>query len=272
MNRPNWYSDQPPGGGANVPPFRAWTATQQLLTVLAAVFLAQLVFDVVGRFLALRADLLANPLQWYRFVTYSLLHDSQSLGHLAVNALTIFFIGSALEYDLGGKRRYFAFCAAAAAFAGLAWLIVAWLMGGATGPLIGASGIAFAMIVAFAAIDPQRTVMLIVIPMRAWALALVMMLFALFGALMAPDAGVAHTAHLGGGIFGFLWVRGRHRIEGLAEEWESRRAKSSHRREVDLRREVDRLLAKIHETGMSSLSRAERKFLESASRELQKKR
>ncbi len=276
MNRPNWYSDERPSGRFQIPPVNLWSGTQQLLVLLVVVYLLQLTlaqFAVpFSDYLALSANKLANPLQWYRFGSYALAHDPRDLWHLFFNGLMIWFFGNPVESELGSKRSYFTFCACAAVFSGLTWLVVEMVRTSDPGSVIGASGIVFALIVAFATYDPQRTVLLIIFPMRAWVMASICMLFALFLSLARGDSGVAHVAHLGGGVFGYLAVRYRSRFDDLLDDLERKRVMAARRHDVETRREVDRILDKINQSGINSLTKAERRFLESASRELQKKR
>lgn len=274
MNRPNWYSDDdPPNGRFQVPPIRMWSGTQQLLVLLVVVLFLQLTLDV-GKWLWLSSDTIANPLQWYRFVTYSLAHSEFGIGHLFFNGIAIFYFGNAVESDLGGRKPFFVFCASAAAFAGLAWLVVQFFADSPS-TLIGASGIAYALTVAFATVDPQRVIMLFaVIPVRAWALAVIVMVLALFNLFMDSGGrdGVAHMAHFGGGVFGFLAIRYRGRFEDLLDAVEHKRVTVARARETELRAEVDRILDKINQSGINSLTKSERRSLETASKDLQKRR
>lgn len=273
MNRPNWYEDEPePGARHQIPPISMWSGTVQFLVLLVVVLIAQLI-SPLGEFLALERERVANPLHWYRFVTYALAHSEASPWHLAFNALIIWSFGNPVESELGSRKAFYGFAACAAVFSGLAWLIVELLSDGSrSASLIGASGIAYALVVAFATFDPHRSVMLLVFSMKAWVLATVLMLFALFFSLSARADGVAHVAHLAGGLFGYAAVRYRGRVDDFVFAIEQKRAESAQRQETETRREVDRLLEKIHQSGISSLSKAERKFLETASRELKKRR
>lgn len=273
MNRPNWYEDEPaPGARHQIPPISMWSGTVQLIVLLVVVLILQLI-SPLGEILALERDRVANPLHWYRFVSYALAHSESSPWHLAFNALFIWSFGNPVESELGSKKAFYGFAALAAAFAGLAWVLVEVLSDGArNASLVGASGIAYAFVVAFAAFDPHRTVMLLVFSMKAWVLATVLMLFALFFMLSEQGDGVAHVAHLAGGLFGYLAVRYRGRVDEWVFAIEKKRVETTQRQESETRREVDRLLEKIHQTGISSLTKAERKFLETASRELKKRR
>ena len=275
MDRRTWYEDD--GGGPdrastlNFQPIGSWSANSLLMLTLAVIFFVQLVFPGFSSWFDLRPVDLVNPLRWYELVTYSLLHDDRSILHLGFNCLMLFFFGPPVEALVGGRKPYVAFCAAGAASAALAYVMVAVLWSNPSIPMIGASGICYAVLVALATYDPQREVMLIVIPVKLWALATILMVAALFLQLMSPGDGVAHPAHLGGGVFGFLFVRYRSRFRGAVAQVQSKRAQARWQQQVDRKAEIDRLLEKISESGITSLTRAERRFLDSASKEMRKR-
>jgi len=88
----------------------------------------------------------------------------------------------------------------------------------------------------------------------------------------AAGAGTtAHLAHLGGALMGFVWFR---RGDVVAQvQMKRRREKAQKHAEAHSseRREMDRILAKIQTSGLSSLDKAERSFLDRRSRELRQK-
>lgn len=274
MDRPHWHSDTPEDRGStlSVPPIRTWSANSLLLLTLVVVFFLQLVFDGFQELLELRPAALANPLQWYRLVTYSLLHSQGDLLHLGMNCLLLFYFGPSIEHLVGSRGRYLAFCAAGAAVAALTYAVETLLQSGST-PMIGASGICYAVLVAVATYDPQRLILFFgLIPVKLWALAAILMLSELLLSLMPGSGVVAHVAHLGGGMFGYAYIRYRSRFAALMVLHQQRRDAAARQRSVDRRQEIDRLLDKITNEGIGSLSRSERKFLESASREFRNPR
>lgn len=282
MDRPNWYEDDDDSGPRSrlsVPPLRTWSGNSLLLlTLVVMLFLQLLMRSVAGvhlqDYLGLDPSGLANPLRWYQFVTYALLHDETSLLHLGFNCLLLWFLGPPVEAVLRTRGRYLAFCAVAAAVAGLAYVVEGFLSGRPPVPMIGASGICYAVLVAFATYDPQRQIMLLFppIPIKAWALAAILMGASLLWHMMQGAGGVAHIAHLGGGVFGFLFIRHRGRLDRALELVQEKRIRAQVERERDRRREIDRILDKISRSGIGSLSRAERRFLESASKDYRHRR
>jgi membrane associated rhomboid family serine protease len=109
---------------------------------------------------------------------------------------------------LWGTRRYLQFYGASVLAAALAQLLIAMLMG-SPAPTVGASGGLFGLLLAFGMLFPHRTVMPLFppIPMKARTFV------ALYGGLelllgvMSPMGGVAHFAHLGGMLGGWLVIR-----------------------------------------------------------------
>ena len=139
----------------------------------------------------------------WQVVTYSFLHGS--FNHLFFNMLGLWMFGSELEH-LWGQRRYLQFYFASVIAAALTQLAVGALVG--AGPTIGASGGLFGLLLAFAMLFPNRTILLFfVIPMKAKWLALLYGVLELYQGVYVMNSGVAHFAHLGGMLGGFLTLR-----------------------------------------------------------------
>jgi len=140
----------------------------------------------------------------WQVLSYAFLHGD--MGHLFFNMLGLFMFGSELE-RLWGQRRYLQFLLAGVLSAALAQLIITALLGSNV-PTVGASGALYAMLLAYAMLFPNRTIMPLIppIPMKAKTFVMV------FGALellmgLTGFSGVAHFAHLGGMVGGFLMIR-----------------------------------------------------------------
>jgi membrane associated rhomboid family serine protease len=139
-------------------------------------------------------------------LTYSFLHAS--LTHLAVNMLAILLFGSDVEHELGPGRYilYYLGCVAAAALVQLAFAIIA---GSVDRPTLGASGGVFGLLLAFGMMFPrQKLVPLILpIPVPAWLFVGFYALLELGLGIVETQDGVAHFAHLGGMLGGWLLMR-----------------------------------------------------------------
>ena len=141
----------------------------------------------------------------WQVATYSFLHGSMT--HLFFNMLGLWMFGAELE-QLWGPKRFMQFFAASVLTAALAQLLVASLTG-AHYPTVGASGGLFGLLLAFGMMFPNRTIIPLFppIPMKAKVfVALYGGLELMFG-VTGTMQGVAHFAHLGGMLGGFLMIR-----------------------------------------------------------------
>jgi membrane associated rhomboid family serine protease len=139
-------------------------------------------------------------------VTYAFLHGG--LGHLFFNMLGLYMFGADLE-RVWGPRRYLVYYAVSVLSAAVAQLAFAALAGSNV-PAIGASGAVFGLLLAFAMYFPHRMVVLIFppIPMPAWLFATLYGAIELVLGVTGTASGVAHFAHLGGMVGGYLLIRG----------------------------------------------------------------
>lgn len=204
-------------------------------------------------------------LRIWQLATYMFLH--LGLWHLVVNMLMLWFFGPAIE-SAWGRREFLRYYFFTGIGAGLCSFITAF---GSSVPVIGASGAIFGILVAYAIVFPETIILLFFIfPMKIKHAVLVLAGINLLGALSTPDAGIAYFAHLGGGLFGYLylkseWLRRKLTYWRLPDlkSWQTKRAsRKSQSAQQDLDRQVDIVLDKVSKYGMESLSRRERKILE----------
>ena len=215
-----------------------------------------------------------------------------SFGHLFTNMLVLFFFGPPLEGRWGS--RFFIKYYLITGFSGALFsaLLYSWV---GPMPMIGASGAIFGLLVAFAMNWPDAKIYLyFLFPVPAKWFVAVLGLFALFSTVRGAGGNIAHWAHLGGLVTGFVYLRYGDRIgrtlgKALFKEKprlvqvERRGNKSTKNpkpqarrwrkgKEVDSLDEVDRILDKIRESGMDSLTPKERLFLHEMSRQYKKTR
>ncbi len=147
----------------------------------------------------------------WQLVTYAFLHDPHNFTHLLFNMLALLMFGAPLEYTWGNRRfaTYYFVCVVGAGLCQLG--VTSWLVaqGNAVGATIGASGGVFGLLLAYGMLFPNQRVMLLIppIPMKARTLVLVYGAIELFLGVTGTQAGVAHFAHLGGMLFGWLLIR-----------------------------------------------------------------
>lgn len=141
----------------------------------------------------------------WQLLTYSFLHGG--LMHLAFNMYGLWMFGSELE-RVWGSRRLAVFYFASVLAAAVTELFVAALLG-TSAPTVGASGGLFGLLMGFAILFPQRRIMLLIppIPMSARVFVTLYGLIELFLGVTGTAAGIAHFAHLGGLLGGWLVIR-----------------------------------------------------------------
>ena len=145
----------------------------------------------------------------WQLLTYGFLHGSPA--HLIFNMLALLLFGPQLEYTWGPKR-FLAFYLVCVVGAGLCQLgVVSWALaqGGRPYPTLGASGGVFGLLLAYGMLFPNQRLMLLFppIPMRARTLVIVYGVIELVLGISGTRSGVAHFAHLGGMLFGWLLIQ-----------------------------------------------------------------
>lgn len=141
----------------------------------------------------------------WQVLTYAALHGN--FIHLFFNAFMVWMLGAMLESQWG-TRRYIQFvlaCVVSAAVVHLGFTLLGFFP---AGPALGISGLAYGLLLAYGLMYPDQKLMLLIPPVPIKAKYLVMILggLALFMGLAAPG-GVAHFAHLGGMLGGWLMMR-----------------------------------------------------------------
>lgn len=200
----------------HVPP-----VTRKLLWIMAIVFLLQQFIEVQlapfmlwpwGDF-TVGMDSEGLPMRIgfmpWQLLTYGFMHGG--MGHLFFNCLALFQFGSRLEYTWGSKRylTYFLVCIVGAGLCQLA--VTSYLYDQTQGPIptIGASGGVFGLLLAYGMLFPKERLMLLIppIPMSARTLVIVFGVIELVMGVTGTANGIAHFAHLGGMLFGWLLIR-----------------------------------------------------------------
>ena len=300
------------------------TMTKNLLVVNVLAFIATFVFERSGvdltRLLGLHF-FLASEFHIYQFITYMFLHGGFT--HILFNMFALWMFGSVIERVWGPKKFlfYYICCGVGAGFTQELVQYITYSMediaayqyvnaGGVQmstdayinlWTTIGASGAVYGILLAFGMIFPNERLFIIPFPfpIKAKWLILGYIAIELFSAMSGPGDGVAHMAHLGGMLFGFLLIRywqkhpdssagfGRSRgqefFDNLKRKYDARQTQqhmnaehtSDPRRETDEeynarqrknQEEVDAILDKIRKSGYDSLTKEEKKKLFDQSR------
>jgi membrane associated rhomboid family serine protease len=268
------------GGGRGGSFFSHAPITRTLLLLCVGVTLLSLVArNWIGAgdptaWLALSLD---NAPFVYPFFTYVFPHSTYNPLHIILNMLMLWWLGQELESRLG-KTRYLTLFFGAAVFGALAHLAFTLALREARGGmLMGASGGVFALIFFIARETPSRPFFFYFVQIPARVLAFLLLVLEVWPLLFGRfDAdGVAHACHLAGAAYGFVWQRhpfdafaALDRARGVLRE---RAAERTAANESADDAEMDRLLRKIHDQGMPSLTASERRFLEERSRALKRR-
>ena len=261
---------------------------------------------------------MASDFQVYQLVTYMFMHAG--IEHIAFNMLALWMFGRVVETVWGPRKFlfYYIFCGIGAGvmqeIAQFFWLYstlnsqlslgvfdafsvmsqMSEQLNGLT--TVGASGAIYAILLAFGMIFPEERIFIfpLPIPIKAKWFVIFYAGVELFSALATPGDHVAHLAHLGGMLFGFLLIRywrksisghygGRSRgqefFDKMRTSWEKRSRKQSgptdnsgsynrhgsdwdyNSRKKSQQEEVDRILDKIRKSGYESLTREEKQTL-----------
>ena len=246
-----------------------------LLIVNVAIYLVGVLFPPLGLSLegwfVLRSQVWITAVQPWRLVTYQFLHDRFSVWHIFFNMLGLYFLGPALESQWGG-RRFLLFYLICGACGGLFYLLLTALGFLQPGFLLGASGSILAVLAACAILFPHTTVVLLIfpIPIRVAAAGLVAA-YTLSILISQGNAG-GDAAHIGGMAAGAAYVLLTPRWEQLYLKRRAWSSKKNLQREQDLQVEVDRILAKVHQSGLHSLTSSEKKTLRRATEEENRRR
>ncbi len=140
----------------------------------------------------------------YQLVTYAFLHGG--LMHLLLNMYALWLFGSRME-NVWGPRNFVIYYLVCVIGAALVQVFVSSMSGGYY-PTIGASGGVFGLLLAFGMTFPKEILVLIFPPVALQARWFVIIYGAieLWSGVTGTMAGVAHFAHLGGMLFGFLLI------------------------------------------------------------------
>jgi membrane associated rhomboid family serine protease len=214
------------------------------------------------------------PQQPWTLLTYQFVH-APGFGHIFFNMLSLFFFGPALEVRLGSRRFLTLYlfsgimgAALSAVFPATRWTAI-----------VGASGAVYGVMLAFARFWPRERVYLWgILGVEARILVGVMTLLSLYGGLQPGRDNIAHFAHLGGFVGGWIYLKWLEKHSSAAQ-WKRRVQPLAERptgtddmerwRRIDpgilhpVNREYyDQVMAKLAALGPAALSVAEREFLD----------
>lgn len=297
------------GGFSFFPP-----VIKNLLIINAVVFFLQLLMNtltfngypawyILNRWFALNPiggiDPAGQPynFQIWQLVTYQFMHGG--FAHIFFNMFALWMFGMEIE-NLWGSRKFLYYYLLAGIGAGLCHLFISPLLGGGNAFTIGASGAIFGVMIAFAMIFPNRYIFLyFFIPIKAKYLITILVVME-FMLVDSAGSSVAHLAHLGGALTGFIFImldkdtqvafkglfnRSNYRTTkpfnpfgGLSEKFRKKEqnvqdakfyeVEDEDKKDKVSQEDIDRILDKISKSGYQNLTKEEKEILFKASKKM----
>ena len=244
-----------------------------LLIANIGIFLTAMVFTPLQGFIygwfQLDAASLSHVLQLWRLITYQFLHAS--VMHILLNMLGLYFLGPTLERHWGTKKflPFYFGCGAAGGLFYLFLVLVGFLP---PGVMVGASGAILGLLAACAILFPQFVVFIFVFPVPIRIAALVLIVGYLITLVSKGVNAGGDAAHLAGMAAGAIYVwsqpfRSQLKLKLRAARWQ-KKMEGHHK----LQLEVDRILEKVHNSGLHSLTAKEKRTLKKATKAEQLRR
>jgi len=259
-----YYNYEPPMqmGFGGIP-----TAVKWLLIINIGVFLVSITTGPLAVFIygwfQLDPTTPLQMLQIWRLITYQFLHGG--VWHIFFNMLGLYFLGPTLERYWGG-RKFLAFYLGCGAAGGVFYLLLVALGFLPALAMVGASGAILGTLAACAILFPHIRLFIFFVPFPIsirTAAVFFGSTYLFFVLTKSANAG-GHAAHLAGMTTGAIYV--------LSQSWRDKirfkiQTSVSHRkaaRQRNLQAELDRILAKVHEHGVHSLTPKEKRILKRA--------
>jgi membrane associated rhomboid family serine protease len=252
-----------PGGGGH-------SMVVRLLIINIAVFVSALLIRPLGDFIyewfQVDSTSIARAAQLWRLITYQFLHSRINIFHIVLNMYVLYFFGRILE-PYFGPRKFLVFYLTCGAAGGVFYLLLAGVGFLPPAQMVGASGSILGIIGACAVLFPNMKIMIfpifIPISIRKAAIGFAAF-FAVLILLRSSNAGgeAAHLAGMAAGALYAAWPTVKMRLNITP-----RRSGIWHKKMQDqqqLTKEVDRILEKVYNHGIKSLTRKEKKILKKA--------
>jgi membrane associated rhomboid family serine protease len=194
-------------------------AIKWILIANGVMFLVRLIYEPIILYLGLIPEFVVQSLWIWQPVTYMFLHDG--IFHILFNMLGLWMFGVELE-RMWGTRYFTQFYFAAGLGAGATQMLLGVLPFDFANQFyyaatLGASGALFGLLMAYAMYFPHRQILLwFIVPVPVRVFVGIWGAIALFSAIRGDGGGIAHTAHLGGMLAGYLYLKSG-RIHPISE-------------------------------------------------------
>jgi len=196
------------------PPFTYWV--KRIIIACVAIYFLQVVFGAVSptaaSYLITFGSLIPVAVLhgWvWQLITYSFLHGG--VMHVLINMLMLWMFGAQEEMDWGPKKflEFYLFCIVGAALTTIAVAYSPIPGVSPVTPTIGASGGVYGVLMAFGMLYGDREIFMFPLPfmMKAKYMVAIMVLLVIIATFQPSQGGIANFAHLGGLLFGFLYIK-----------------------------------------------------------------
>jgi membrane associated rhomboid family serine protease len=243
-----------------------------LLITNVSVFIIQIIFSnmfhiQLSSYLGLIPKYVYTEFTLWQLVSYLFLHGN--FFHILINMFVLWMFGCELE-RYWGSREFLFYYFVTGIGAGIFSVIFDY---NSTIPIIGASGAIYGILTAFGIIFPNRLIYVyFLIPIRAKYFVMIFGVITLLSAISASSSGIAHFAHLGGMVIGFIYLRKNFHSEYIIEKWRQfriniklRAIRNKQKKIRVFKEQVNSILDKISKVGYENLTEEEKKILHKAS-------
>jgi membrane associated rhomboid family serine protease len=261
----DYYSS--PQMGLNLPkltPVVKWLIIINFAIHLIGVFFFQAKPGTISKVEALFAvwpRSIPAALQLWRLVSYQFLHASG--WHVLLNMVGLFFLGPTLERSWG-SRKFLIFYLSCGVAGGAFFTILCLIHPAWAAPLIGASGSILGMLAACAILFPQFVVFIFIFPVPIRVAVFAFTVLYILNILAWGDNAGGDACHLAGMAAGAAYVLSQSWRDRFASKIQVKRWERTIADEQELRIELDRILEKVHKSGLHSLTRQEKNTLKDA--------
>jgi len=211
------------------------TSAAFVLTYIPLQIFHSPVFDLPFDWFALQPDLVIHRFYIWQLATYLFLHGGWF--HIIFNMFALWMFGADLERLWGGKKFLVYYFVTGVGAGVLDVVLNTLFLPGIPSMTIGCSGAIYGLLLAYGMLFPERLIYLyMIIPIKAKWFVAIMGAIEFVSSFGGPGSGISHFAHLGGMLFGYLYLRGRslpYRWQLQFHEW--RRARLRNKFEVYMR-------------------------------------
>jgi membrane associated rhomboid family serine protease len=187
-------------------------AIKTLIAINVGAYVVSLIVPAIVVRLGLVPAMVLGQLALWQPLTYMFLHGG--LGHLVFNMLALWMFGTELERTWGTRFfvRYYLVTGIGAALVTVAWSLspLPYATEMYQSVVVGASGAIYGLLLAYGLYFPSRTIYLYMLfPIQARYFVVLVGAIAFISSIGSSGGGVAHVAHLGGLLVGYLYLKGR---------------------------------------------------------------